>query len=131
MDGSSQQDRAVFSGSQHAQEQQSQQRRYVVQFAVAAGETVSLKIRRDAVVSSAGAHLWVTRAGDKWDYWLKPGETLRLSRGEQVWVMGEVDAHATIGAQRDADVTLTMYLARRRRIRWKWALRPAFALWSR
>lgn len=125
MDESSQQRRALARSTDDMQEQ----RRYVVQFAVAAGETVTLRIRRDAVVSSAGARLWVTRAGDQWDYWLKPGETLRLSRGERVWVTGDIDAHATTGARPDADVVLTMHLARRRHIRWKWARQPMFALW--
>ncbi|SEA92188.1 DUF2917 domain-containing protein [Paraburkholderia sartisoli] len=125
MDESSQQRRALSRGTDDVQEQ----RRYVVQFAVAAGETVTVKIHHDAVVSSAGARLWVTRAGDTWDYWLKPGETLRLSRGERVWVTGDFDAHATTGARPDADVTLTMHLARRPRIRWKWAWQPVFALW--
>ncbi|CAG4917346.1 DUF2917 domain-containing protein [Paraburkholderia saeva] len=125
MDRSSQQPRALPRDAEDSQEQ----RRYVIQFAVAAGETVALKIRHDTVVSSAGARLWVTRAGDKWDYWLKPGETLRLLRGERIWVTGDIDAHATTGAQPDADVTLTMQLARPRRVRWKWARQPVFAVW--
>ena len=125
MDESSQQRRALSRGRDDVQEQ----RRYVVQFAVAAGETVTVKIRHDAVVSSAGARLWVTRAGDTWDYWLKPGETLHLSRGERVWVTGDFDAHATTGARPDADVMLTMHLARRPHIRRKWAWQPVFALW--
>ena len=125
MDKSSQQCRALSRGAEEMQEQ----RRYVVQFAVAAGETVALAIRRDAVVSSTGARLWVTRAGDEWDYWLKPGESLRLSRGERVWMTGDIDALATSGAQPDADVTLTMQLARRRGIRWKWTRQRVFAVW--
>jgi hypothetical protein len=132
MDESTQRARSQSGSSQRAedeqQQQQEQQRRYVVQFAVAAGETVSLKIRRDAVVSAAGARLWVTRAGDEWDYWLKPGETLRLARDERVWVTGDAGDGSDATPITDAGVTITMYLARRRRTRWKWPGQPAFAL---
>ncbi len=116
--------------STRAEDRQEQQRRYVVQFTVAAGETVSLKVKRDALMSAAGTRLWVTRAGDEWDYWLKPGETLRLSRGERVWVTGEAHEPAASGivATTDAEVLITMYLERRRRIRWRWARHSALAL---
>jgi hypothetical protein len=125
MDESSQRERRWLSGSLRAEDQQEQPRRYVVQFAIVAGETVSLKVRRDVVVSVAGARLWVTRAGDEWDYWLKPGETLALARGERVWVTGDTDPSAATAA--DTEVTITTYLTRRR-ARWKWIRQPAFAL---
>jgi len=125
MDESSQRARRWFSGAQYAEDRQEPQRRYVVQFAVAAGETVSLRIRRDAVISAAGARLWVTRAGDEWDYWLEPGNSLGLSRGERIWITGDAEGHTA--SSTDAEVTLTMYLTRRR-VRWKWLRQPAFAV---
>jgi len=125
MDESSQRARRWLSGAQYEEDRQEVQRRYVVQFAIAAGETVSLRIRRDAVISAAGARLWVTRAGDEWDYWLEPGATLGLMRGERIWITRDVEGLAACAT--DAEVTLTMYLARRR-TRWKWRRQPAFAV---
>jgi len=125
MDESSQRARRWLSGAQCEEDRLEAQRRYVVQFAVAAGETVSLRIRRDAVISTAGARLWVTRAGDEWDYWLEPGATLSLLRGERIWITG--DAPAPAASATDAEITLTMYLARRH-VRWKWRRQPAFAV---
>jgi hypothetical protein len=40
--------------------------------------------------------VWVTRSNDVEDYWLAPGRSLRLRRGERLWVSVEGQRRACV-----------------------------------
>ena len=51
-----------------------------ITFEIEAGETVPMKITRSTRLSVHGAAVWATRSNDTEDYWLEPGDTLKLRR---------------------------------------------------
>jgi DUF2917 family protein len=57
-----------------------------IRFEVHAGETVPVRVTASTRLSVHGAAVWVTRSDDVNDYWLEPGKTLRLRRGERLWL---------------------------------------------
>jgi hypothetical protein len=67
-------------------------------------QVVSWRLTRDAELRISGASacsLWLTRHRDPYDYWMKPGDVVRLSRGERVWLMSE--------SEQAFEVSLTSY----------------------
>ena len=86
--------------------------RVVVYIEVHPHQTVSWRLTRDAELRIGAASVWVTRHQDPYDYWMKPGDIVRLSRGERVWLSSESDA--------PVEVSLTSYrkAARGRLMRW-------------
>jgi hypothetical protein len=67
-----------------------------ITFEIKAGETVPMKVARSTRLMVSGAAIWVTRSDDTEDYWLKPGHTLRLRRGERLWLSVEGGALACV-----------------------------------
>jgi hypothetical protein len=65
-------------------------------FEVSAGETVPLRVTNSTRLTVHGGSVWVTRSNDVEDYWLEPGKTLRLRRGERLWVSTERGAQAQL-----------------------------------
>jgi hypothetical protein len=59
------------------------------------GQVVALNPRQDSELRATCCRLWLTRADDTMDYFLAPGETLKLGAGER-WV-----AEALGSAQKD------------------------------
>ena len=57
-----------------------------ITFEIKAGETVPMKVARSTRLAVSGGAIWVTRSDDIEDYWLQPGHTLRLRRGERLWL---------------------------------------------
>ena len=102
--------------------------RIVVFIDVHPHQTVSWRLSRDAELRIADASVWLTRHQDPYDYWMKPGDVVRLTRGERVWLSSESDAAV--------EVSLTSYrgVKRGRVSRWlarlwpRMAQRPANAL---
>lgn len=60
-----------------------------ITFEIQAGETVPLMVMRSTRLKVSGAAVWVTRSDDIEDYWLEAGHTLRLRRGERLWLSVE------------------------------------------
>jgi hypothetical protein len=60
-----------------------------ITFEIKAGETVPMKVARSIRLAVSGGAVWVTRSNDTEDYWLQPGHTLRLRRGERLWLSVE------------------------------------------
>lgn len=60
-----------------------------VTFEIAPGETIPMMIAHSTRLSVHGAPVWVTRSNDVEDYWLAPGRSLRLRRGERLWLSAE------------------------------------------
>ncbi|MDR5771483.1 MULTISPECIES: DUF2917 domain-containing protein [unclassified Caballeronia] len=75
--------------------------RVVVYVEVAPHQTVSWRLARDADLRITDASVWLTRHQDPYDYWMKPGDIVRLKRGECVWLSSESE-HAV-------EVSLTSY----------------------
>ncbi|VXB99571.1 conserved hypothetical protein [Burkholderia sp. 8Y] len=83
--------------------------RVVVYVEVLAHQTVSWRLSRDAELR-ADASIWLTRHQDSYDYWLEPGDVVRLTRGERVWLSSE--------SERAVEVSLTSYRAKQPRPAW-------------
>ncbi|GJH12371.1 DUF2917 domain-containing protein [Caballeronia novacaledonica] len=78
--------------------------RVVVHVEVHPHQVLSWRLTRDAELRISGASacsLWLTRHRDPYDYWMKPGDVVRLSRGERVWLMSE--------SEQAFEVSLTSY----------------------
>lgn len=67
-----------------------------ITFEIKAGETVPMKVARSIRLAVSGGALWVTRSDDTEDYWLEPGHTLRLRRGERLWLSVESGDRAMV-----------------------------------
>jgi hypothetical protein len=65
-------------------------------FAVPHQQTLTWRLAADSTLRVYGAQVWVTRACSPYDHWLNPGETLRLSRGERIWLSTEAHTPARI-----------------------------------
>jgi hypothetical protein len=81
----------------------------VIHVPVVPAQTVSWRLAADAELQVTEALVWVTRLFSPYDYWLQPGDVLRLTRGERIWV--------TTDAQGGARITLTSAYVPTRRIR--------------
>ncbi len=57
-----------------------------VTFEIQAGETVPMRVARSTRLTVQGATVWATRSEDTDDYFLASGATLRLRRGERLWL---------------------------------------------
>ena len=60
-----------------------------ITFEVAADQTASVRVTRSTRLVVKCGVVWVTRSDDTADYWLEPGHTLRLRRGERLWMGAE------------------------------------------
>ncbi|MEW9584098.1 DUF2917 domain-containing protein [Paraburkholderia sp. DGU8] len=60
-----------------------------IAFEIRNGETLAMKVARSTKLVVHGGAIWVTRSDDVEDYWLQPGHTLRLRRGERLWLSAE------------------------------------------
>ena len=55
---------------------------------------MSWRMTVDMELRAQNAPVWLTRAGHLDDYWLRPGDVIRLSRGERVWLSAEGESAA-------------------------------------
>ena len=89
--------------------------RVVVFIDVHPHQTVSWRLSRDAELRIDDASVWLTRHQDPYDYWMKPGDVVRLSRGERVWLSSESDAPVEVSLtsyRRETHGRLMRWLAR-------------------
>lgn len=89
--------------------------RVVVYIEVHPHQMVSWRLTRDAelrIGDASACALWVTRHRDPYDYWMKPGDVVRLSRGERVWLTSEGD--------QPIEVSLTSYRDAQRGLVSRW-----------
>ncbi|VWB71783.1 hypothetical protein BLA6993_03381 [Burkholderia lata] len=77
----------------------------VIRFAVAPRTTLTWRAPQDAELRTHGAALWVTRPPCVDDYWVQPGDVLRIARGERIWLGTD--------ANRSTEATLTTAFVRR------------------
>ena len=80
-----------------------------ITFEIADGETVPMRIGNSVKLSVLGAPVWATRSNDTEDYWLQPGHTLRLRRGERLWLSVESGAQARVAFAVPARVDLRAF----------------------
>lgn len=88
-------------------------------FPVPPSQTCTWRVQSDAVLRVYGERVWLTRARSPYDHWLDPGDTLRLQRGERIWV-------STDGTG-PARVSLTSPWSPRRTAALRWV--ECFAAW--
>ena len=60
-----------------------------ITFEIPPGETVPMKVQRSTRLSVQCGPVWATRSNDVDDYFVLDGETLRLRRGERLWLSTE------------------------------------------
>lgn len=60
-----------------------------VTFEVPADQVASVRVARSTRLTVHHGAVWITRSDDTADYWLEPGHTLRLRRGERLWIGAE------------------------------------------
>lgn len=72
----------------------------VLHFAVAPGATFAWRAPNHAEIRSLDELVWLTRARNAGDYWIGPGQVVRVRRGERIWI-------STDGPQ-GAEVSITM-----------------------
>ncbi|AWV04060.1 hypothetical protein DM992_22530 [Burkholderia sp. JP2-270] len=82
----------------------------VIRFAVAPRTTMTWRAPQDAEIRAHGAALWITRPPSVDDYWVQPGDVLRIARGERIWIGTDADRSA------EASIT-TAYVRRGERFR--------------
>ncbi|MGS0893802.1 DUF2917 domain-containing protein [Burkholderia stagnalis] len=85
----------------------------VIRFAVAPRTTLTWRAPHDAEIRAHGAPLWITRPPNVDDYWVRPGDVLRIARGDRIWLGTDDDRAA------EASIT-TAYV--RHGERWRRAL---------
>lgn len=74
------------------------------------GELVMLRMSRQHTLRARHAPLWVTRAGDPADYWVMPGESLTLGRGQRYWISAEQKAELRLERPASSAASLTRRL---------------------
>ncbi|ABI89946.1 hypothetical protein CH72_4428 [Burkholderia ambifaria AMMD] len=82
----------------------------VIRFAVAPRTTLTWRAPSDAEIRAHGAPLWITRPPSVDDYWVQPGDVLRIARGDRIWLGTDDDRAA------EASIT-TAYVRRGERLR--------------
>ncbi|RQV85478.1 DUF2917 domain-containing protein [Burkholderia anthina] len=82
----------------------------VIRFAIAPRTTMTWRAPRDAEIRAHDAALWITRPPSVDDYWVRPGDVLRIARGERIWLGADGDQPA------QASIT-TAYVRRGERVR--------------
>ncbi|AOK08697.1 DUF2917 domain-containing protein [Burkholderia sp. AU19243] len=82
----------------------------VIRFAVAPRTTLTWRAPSDAEIRAHGAPLWITRPPSVDDYWIQPGDVLRIARGDRIWLGTDDDRSA------EASIT-TAYVRRGERLR--------------
>ncbi|KVH11578.1 MULTISPECIES: DUF2917 domain-containing protein [Burkholderia] len=60
-----------------------------ITFEIPPGETVPMKVQRSTRLTVQCGPVWATRSNDVDDYFLADGETLKLRRGERLWLSAE------------------------------------------
>ncbi|MBC8749969.1 MULTISPECIES: DUF2917 domain-containing protein [Paraburkholderia] len=60
-----------------------------IAYEIRTGDTLPLKVARSTKLRVHGGAVWLTRSDDTMDYWLQPGQTLHLRRGERLWLSAE------------------------------------------
>src|SRR6478609_4848560 len=67
-----------------------------VTFEIKPGETVPMRIARGSRLTVHGTAVWATRSNDIEDYWLVPGDHLKLRERERLWLSVEGDRPAHV-----------------------------------
>ncbi|MGF6600591.1 hypothetical protein P3T23_005328 [Paraburkholderia sp. GAS448] len=85
-----------------------------ITFEIKAGETVPMVVTRSTQLRAYGGSVWVTRSDDVEDYFLEAGHTLRLRRGERLWlsVEGSPQAQLAFSVPKRADERCLNWFAR-------------------
>ncbi|WP_321788081.1 DUF2917 domain-containing protein [Burkholderia pyrrocinia] len=77
----------------------------VIRFAIAPRTTMTWRAPQDAEIRAHGAALWITRPPSVDDYWVQPGDVLRIARGDRIWLGTDAD--------RSAEASITTAYVRR------------------
>jgi hypothetical protein len=86
-----------------------------VTFEIEPGKTVPFRIARGTRLSVQGGTVWATRSNDIEDYWLTPGDNLKLRERERLWlsVDGENPARVVFMIQPRCDERAIRWLSKR------------------
>jgi hypothetical protein len=68
----------------------------ILNFTVEPGEVLSWRLAVDSELRVRHERVWLTRVGSNYDYWLHPGETIRLQRRELIRLSTDANAAAEV-----------------------------------
>ncbi|WP_166656153.1 DUF2917 domain-containing protein [Paraburkholderia sp. BL10I2N1] len=68
----------------------------MIHFALMPGRTVSLRLDADSEIRVRTTRVWLTRVFSPYDYWVQPGDVIRLQRGERIWLSTDGDEAAEV-----------------------------------
>jgi hypothetical protein len=86
--------------------------RVVMHFEVQPGATLSWRVEEHCELNVNSERVWLTRASSPYDYWLQPGYSIQLRRGERVWVSTD--------GKLAARLSLVTYPRKRRGVFYRW-----------
>ncbi|WP_296649740.1 DUF2917 domain-containing protein [Paraburkholderia sp.] len=75
-----------------------------ITFEVPNGQVASVRVARSTRITVRCGAVWLTRSDDTADYWLEPGHTVRLRRGERLWIGAEGGQPAWVAFASPANV---------------------------
>jgi hypothetical protein len=87
----------------------------VIHVGLMPGQTVSWRVIANAEIRAHGSRVWLTRIFSPYDYWMQPGDVVRVARGERIWLGTDSSV--------PAEVTLTSEYGERRRLFSRWSAR--------
>jgi hypothetical protein len=86
--------------------------RVVVHFEVQPGATLSWRVDAHCELNVNSERVWLTRVTSPYDYWLPPGHSIQLQRGERVWISTDGKVAARL--------SLVTYPRKRRGVIYRW-----------
>lgn len=67
-----------------------------ITFEIQPGETIPMKVARSTRLTVQGGPVWATRSNDVEDYFLSSGSSLKLRRGERLWLSADGENGACV-----------------------------------
>jgi hypothetical protein len=85
--------------------------RRVIHFALMPGRTVSLRLVAHSEIRVRATRVWLTRVFSPYDYWVQPGDVIRLQRGERIWLSPDGDEVAECHSPANTSSAITQSVA--------------------
>ncbi|WP_408500136.1 DUF2917 domain-containing protein [Paraburkholderia sediminicola] len=84
------------------------------------GQTVSWRVKANAEIRAHGSDVWLTRCLYPYDYRMRPGDVIRLARGERIWLATDRDVSTQVTLTDDCDWRTGICLAGGASAGWGW-----------
>jgi hypothetical protein len=71
----------------------------VIHLTLVPGQTVSWRVIADSEIRAYSSRVWLTRIFSPYDYWMEPGDVIRVTRGERIWLSADAQAEVTLTSE--------------------------------